>query len=295
MSGRAEGRLRGMAAVVLGLVVVAASGCDSNRPTIPRNPIARHNARVEGRQIVEAACAAHGGYAVWKRRMDARFLIGDDWRGLLGNALKPWPESGVHGEFKMLLSHGYGSATIAGKEAPLTLGLGPEGPWAMVGMRPSQERAELTAAATALPYYMLFFQMPFCFLEYGAVHHYVGVRPNPPGGPVHEVLITFPWYEGERAQDWYIARFDTASMHLRSVTYTATKWGPSLVEYTDTMSGLTEVDSVFVPTRHSVSMVRPFRPGVHRWTIQDLQFNNGYTDSVFFGPEGYVRVNPETS
>ena len=81
-------------------------------------------------------------------------------------------------------------------------------------------------------------------------------------------------------------------MRLRSITYTATRWGPSLVEYTDVMSGFTEVDSLVVPTRHAVNMVRPFRPGIHRWQIDDIRFNSGLTDSVFAGPEGWVRGVP---
>ena len=59
-------------------------GCDSSRPPVPRNPIARHYARLEGTRIVNAAVEAHGGYDIWQHKADVRFEITDRWRGLAG-------------------------------------------------------------------------------------------------------------------------------------------------------------------------------------------------------------------
>ena len=105
---------------------------------------------------------------------------------------------------------------------------------------------------------------------------------------MHEVLITYPWYEGDLSQDWYVARFDTSTMQLRSVTYTSSRMGPSLFEYTDTMSGFETVDTLLIPSRHVVRMSRPFRPGLHRWHLKDVKFNQELGDSLFQGPSGLI-------
>jgi hypothetical protein len=280
---------------LLGPVAILALGCESSRPPVPRNPIVRHHSRLEGRRILEAACEAHGGYLTWKRREDAFFLLADEWKGLLGSAVRPLPESNVRGEVFARLHSGYAMIDFQGQESSFTLGIGPNGPWAKIGEQRSEEEDHLKAAAAAIPYYMLFFGMPFTFLEYDAVHHYLGVKPDPPGGAVHEVLVTFPWFQGERAHDWYVARIDTTTLQLRSVTYTASRWGPSVLEYTDVLSGFAEVDSLLLPMRHGVTMVRPFRPGIHRWQVDGVRFNVGLTDSLFLGPEMLVRTASSTS
>jgi hypothetical protein len=262
------------------------AGCESSRPPVPRNPIARHYARLEGRKVMEASADAHGGYEVWKHKTDVSFRIADRWRGMAGRWLRPWPGDQAVGEFQSRLQLGYGKVEISSERGLLTYGLGPLGPWAMIDGQMSQEKDDLETAASVIPTYLLFFQMPFCFLDYDAVHHYLGVKPAPPGGPVYEILVTYPWYEGEVAQDWYVARIDTATMLLRSVTYTASRWGPSLIEYTDTVGGYVEIDSLQIPTRHVVRMSRPFRPGLHRWQVRDIRFNQELSDSVFFGPMG---------
>jgi hypothetical protein len=262
------------------------AGCDSSKPDVPRNPIARHYSRLEGTRLLERALDAHGGYDVWKHKSDVTFEIADRWRGIAGRWVRPWPEEQAIGTFQAILDPGYGLVRIQGETDSLTFGFGPIGAWAMVGSHMTQEKKDIETAAAVVPSYLFLFEMPFSFLEYGAVHHYLGVKPSPPGGPVHEVLVTYPWQSGELSLDWYVARFDTSSMLLRSVTYTANRWGPSIIEYTDTVGGYIEIDSLMIPTRHTVRMTRPFRPGLHRWQVRNIEFNRGLTDSLFLGPSG---------
>jgi hypothetical protein len=261
-------------------------GCESSRPPVPRNPIARHHARLEGTKMMEAACEAHGGYRIWKHKTDVTFRLADRWRGMAGRWIRPWPGEQAVGEFQARLYEGFGKVEISDERGKLSYGLGPLGPWAMVDGQMSQDKDDLETASAVIPTYLFFFEMPFSFLEYEAVHHYLGVKPAPPGGPVHEVLVTYPWYEGDVSEDWFVARFDTATMLLRSVTYTATRLGPSLIEYTDTVGGYVEIDSLHIPTRHVIRMSRPFRPGLHRWQVRDIRFNEVLSDSLFMGPMG---------
>jgi hypothetical protein len=154
----------------------------------------------------------------------------------------------------------------------------------MHGTRPSSEPGDLATARSTVPVYLFHFGLPFAFLSDDAVQHYMGVVPAPPSGPVYEVLVTYPWYTGDRSHDWYVARFDTSTMRLRSVTYTASLWGPGFIEYTDDLGNYAQVDSLWVPMRHQVRMSWPFRPDIHTWTVGDVHFNAGLGDSTFRGP-----------
>ncbi len=270
-----------------GLVVLAGlvgAGCDSARRPVPKSPQAREVVRMEGRALVERACAAHGGVERWKAINDVVFNFDDRWSGAAGRVVRPWPVGEAKGQFQMLLHAGYGRVQIATKTGTITYGVGAEGPWAMRGMRPSQGSEDLTTARTTIPAYLFTFQFPFTFLVDDAVIHYMGLKPAPPGGPVYEVLITYPWYTGDRARDWYVARFDTASLRLRSVTYTRSMWGPSAFEYTDDVGGYVQVDSLWIPTHHDVRMSWPFRPHLHEWTVSDLRANQGLEEVLFRGP-----------
>lgn len=273
--------LAGMALLLLagGL----AAGCQSAREPVPRSPQARHVVRQEGRALVERACGAHGGLERWKKVHDATFAFDDTWSGPVARVVRPWPVPEARGRFAMMPHAGLARLQIATPKGTVTYGLGPQGPWAMRGTRPSQEQDDVSTARTTLPAYMFALQFPFTFLVDDAVLHYMGVRPAPPAGPVHEVLVTYPWYTGERSRDWYVARFDTTTLRLRSVTYTRSQWGPDMVEYTDDVSGYELVDSLWIPTLHTVRMSWPFRPDLHRWTVRDLRFNQGLDSTAFLG------------
>ena len=270
-----------LALVVLGF---ASAGCESARRPVPRNPIAREAARTQGHAIIERACAAAGGLERWKAMRDVSFKIDDQWRGTAARMLRPWPVERANGPFEGLLGPPYGQVRINGKEGAVTYGVGVGGPWAMRGTRPTSEPGDLATARSTVPVYLFQFEFPFAFLADDAVQHYMGVQPAPPSGPVHEVLVTYPWYTGDRSHDWYVARFDTATMRLRSVTYTSSLWGPGLFEYTDDLGGYVQVDSLWVPSRHVVRMSWPFRPDLHTWTVSDVHFNAGIGDSTFRGP-----------
>jgi len=270
--------------VLLALLGLATAGCESARRPVPRNPVARDKARTDGRVVVERACNAAGGYERWKAMRDVTFRINDQWTGAISRMLRPWPVESAAGPFEGVLGPAYGSVQITTKEGPVTYGVGAGGPWAMHGTRPSSEPGDLATARSTVPVYLFHFELPFAFLADDAVQHFMGVQPAPPGGPVYEVLVTYPWYTGDRSHDWYVARFDTSTMRLRSVTYTSSLWGPAFIEYTDDLAGFAQVDSLWVPMRHSVRMSWPFRPDLHTWTVSDVHFNAGLGDSTFRGP-----------
>ncbi len=271
----------------LALVLVAAlvaGGCESARQPVSKSPRTRQAMRTQGLALVERACAAHGGLERWKSVNDVTFQFDDTWSGPAARVVRPWPVSEAKGMFVMLPHQGLGRLQIATKDGTITYGMGKDGPWALRGMRPSQTDEDLATARASIPAYVFAFEFPFSFLTDDAVIHYMGLKPAPPGGPVYEVLVTYPWYTGERARDWFVARFDTATLRLRSVTYTRSQWGPSAFEYTDDVSGYALVDSLWVPTRHSVRMTWPFRPHVHDWTVAGVRFNQGLDETAFQGP-----------
>ena len=271
-------------ATALLAAALASAGCESARSPVPKNPIARDRARLEGHELVARACEAAGGIERWRAIKDVSFRFDDHWRGLAARMVRPWPVENPSGPFEALLTPAYGRVRITDKEGPVTYGLGVGGPWAMRGTRPSSEPGDLATARSTIPVYLFDFQMPFAFLADDAVQHSMGIHPDPPGGPVYEVLVTYPWYTGDRSRDWYVARFDTSTMRLRSVTYTASLWGPQMIEYTDDLSGYQEIDSLWIPTRHDVRMSYPFRPEMHVWTVSSVQFNAGLEDTTFKGP-----------
>ncbi|HKA23496.1 MAG TPA: hypothetical protein VKF80_00810 [Candidatus Eisenbacteria bacterium] len=270
-----------LAIVALGL---ASAGCESARRPVPKNPIARDQARREGRALVERACDAAGGLERWRAIKDVSFRLDDHWRGVAARVVRPWPVENVSGPFEALLALPYGRVRITDKNGSVTYGLGASGPWAMRGKLPSSEPGDLATARSTVPVFLFDFEMPFAFLSDDAVQHSMGIRPAPPGGPVYEVLVTYPWYTGDRSHDWYVARFDTSTMRLRSVTFTASLWGPGMIEYTDDLSGYQEIDSLWIPTRHDVRMSYPFRPEMHDWSVSSVQFNAGLEDTTFRGP-----------
>jgi hypothetical protein len=282
-------------AVLFTLALVALAGCESSREAVPRNPVERHLVRQRGRAIVERAAAAHGGWETWRAKHDVSFRFVDQWSNAAGRMVRPWPVQVARGELQSLIGTGYGRVTIGGKDGEVTYALGPAGPWALRGTRPSQDATDFATARSTIPAYLFLFEMPFSFLAQDAVQHYMGVRPAPPGGPVHEVLVTYPWYVGDRSRDWYVARFDTATMRLRSVTYTASTWGPSMFEYTDDLGGYKQVDSLWIPTEHKVRMSWPFRPDLHAWSVSDIRFNQGLDTLRFEGPAPLGGAVADTS
>jgi len=284
-SPRSFSGARAFGAALLFFGVLSLVGCESARQPVPRSPIVRSQVRAKGRAIIERACEMHGGLARWTATNDASFRLVDQWIGPSARVVRPWPVATANGQFQILLHQGYGRVQIhAEKGTTITYGIGPGGPWALRGMRPSEDSGDLATARATIPVYQFFFQLPFSFLADDAVQHYMGVKPAPPGGAVYEVLVTYPWYTGDRSRDWYVARFDTSSMRLRSVTYTTSLWGPSVFEYTDDLDGYTQIDSLWVPTRHNVRMTWPFRPELHRWTVSDIRFNQGIDETAFRGP-----------
>jgi len=266
------------------VVLLVLGGCESARQPVPRNPVARDHVRNEGRALVQRACDAAGGLDRWHAVKDVSFVLDDQWHGVAGRLVRPWPVDHVTGPFEGLLGLSYGRVRVADKEGQVTYGVGAGGPWAMRGTRPSSEASDLATARATVPVFLFQFATPFAFLTDDAVQHSMGIHPDPPGGPVYEVLVTYPWYTGDRSRDWYVARFDTSTLRLRSVTYTTSLWGPSMIEYTDELSGYQEVDSIWVPTRHDVRMSYPFRPDMHHWTVTNLKFNAGLEDTTFRGP-----------
>jgi hypothetical protein len=271
-------------ALALLAAALASAGCESARRPVPRNPIARDHARLEGHLLVERACDAAGGIKRWRSVKDVSFRLDDHWRGVAARMVRPWPVENASGPFEALLTPSYGRVRIADKNGPVTYGVGAGGPWAMRGSSPSSEPGDIATARSTVPVFLFDFQMPFAFLADDAVQHSMGIHPDPPGGPVYEVLVTYPWYTGDRSRDWYVARFDTSTMRLRSVTYTASLWGPQMIEYTDDLSGYQQIDSLWIPTRHDVRMSYPFRPEMHEWTVTGVQFNTGFEDTTFRGP-----------
>jgi hypothetical protein len=270
--------------VLLLLLALGSAGCESARRPVPKNPIARAHARQEGRKLIERACEAAGGIERWRTVKDVSFRLDDHWRGLAARVLRPWPVENASGPFEALLAPSYGRVRIADKDGPITYGLGAGGPWAMRGTRPSSEAGDLATARSTVPVFLFDFEMPFAFLADDAVQHSMGIRPAPPGGPVYEVLVTYPWYTGDRSRDWYVARFDTSTMRLRSVTFTSSLWGPGMIEYTDELGGYEQIDSLWIATQHDVRMSYPFRPEMHQWSVTSVQFNGGLEDTTFRGP-----------
>src|SRR5262245_62434021 len=75
---------RGLRPALLFVLVasLASAGCESARRPVPKNPIARDQARREGRSIVERACVVAGGLEHWRSIKDVTFRLDDRWSGL---------------------------------------------------------------------------------------------------------------------------------------------------------------------------------------------------------------------
>ena len=70
-------RLASTAVMALAVLALASAGCESARQPVPKNPIARDHARLEGRAVVERACAAADGIERWRTVKDVSFKLED--------------------------------------------------------------------------------------------------------------------------------------------------------------------------------------------------------------------------
>ena len=72
---------RGASALTAALLVVvlAATGCSSARPELPRSPQARHTMRQQGAAMIDSLVAAHGGMEAWNAVREMTFRGTDEW------------------------------------------------------------------------------------------------------------------------------------------------------------------------------------------------------------------------
>ena len=163
------------------------------------------------------------------------------------------------------LHSGYAQLQITDKQGPVTYGYGKTGAWALRGTRPSQDGGDLATARTTPPAYVFAFTFVHLPALTHAVLHYMGIQPAPPGGPVHEALVTYLWYTRARLVRGALRHHLDG---LRSVTYTRSYWGPR-PSSTPTKSAATSRSirsGDFHPARGAHDLAF-FRPDLHKWTV----------------------------
>jgi len=232
-------------------VVLAATGCSSARPELPRSPQARHTMREQGAAMIDSLVTAHGGMEAWNAVREMTFRSTDEWVGPWDKVLNPWPVERAAGEARFRVHEGLGRAAIVTDEGTLTYGNGRAGSWALLRGAPSPNARDEQAASYLVAWHGFMVGLPFRFKENGAVAHYLGRAHRKymnSSQEFDEVLVTFPPEGDVWPDDWFVVRMDPNTHEMRTVTYVTSAKSKRLLETTCEFGDYVTIEGLKIPT-----------------------------------------------
>ncbi len=271
-------------AVLVLVLAAAVAGCSSARPELPRSPQERHVMREKGAAMIDSLVLAHGGMEAWNGVREMTFRGTDEWTGMWGKVLNPWPVERAAGENRFRVHDGLGRVAIVTDDGTLTYGMGLTGPWALLRGEPSPRAQDEVAARYIVAWHGFLAGVPYRFKESGAVAHYLGRAHRKYKNSLQEfdeVLVTYP-PEGEVwPDDWFIVRMDANTHEMRTLTYVTSNRSQRLIETTCEFSDYVVVEGLKIPTTRTCFVSSPVEAKLHTWTMADLRFNQISPDDTF--------------
>jgi|SRR5688500_2793953 len=286
-------------ALVLGgaVLALAAAGCSSARPELPRSPQQRHTMRQQGASMIDSLVAAHGGMAAWDAAREIAFRSTDEWRGPWARVLNPWPVERAAGEMRYRVHEGLGRAAIVIDEGTLTYGIGRTGPWALLRGTPSPRAQDQGNASYVVAWYGFMAGWPFRFKEAGAVAHYLGRahrKYENSSQEFDEVLVTYPPEGDVWPEDWFVVRMDPRTHEMRTVSFVTSNRSQRLLETTCEFSNWVTIEGLKIATTRRFFVSSPVEDPLHVWTLADLRVNQ-LSPEEYFERRGGSEVPPTTS
>ncbi len=275
-------RRAGLAAVAF--LVLAATGCSSARPQLPRSPQERHAMREKGAAMIDSLVAAHGGMAAWGAVREMTFRGSDEWQGPWARVLSPWPVERAAGENRFRVHEGLGRVAIVTDEGTLTYGTGRAGSWALLRGEPSPRARDEQSASYVVAWHGFLAGLPFRFKESGAVAHYLGRahrKYQNSSQEFDEVLVSYPPEGDTWPDDWFVVRMDPNTHEMRTLSYTTTHRSQGFLETTCEFGDYVTLEGLRIPTRRTCFVSAPVEAPLHTWTLADLRFNQVSPDSYF--------------
>jgi hypothetical protein len=260
--------------VVIYLVIPTA---DLRNDAIKRSGITEQ-AAAKGKQLLLTAAQAHGIEKA-KSYTTAEFTFADEWAGLMGKFMNPWPENNKSIRMQTLLGtftsrveflEGRGAGEIWGMQA-----------WASYKQENKNTEAIFEEDGTIrffLPTQQYFSELPFRVLQAEIIAH-MGDR-SLESKEYHLVLATWGSVEPNAEYDQYAIWINKETSLIEKMSYTVREMF-SFVETTIHFSDFRTIQGVIVPFKHTTTMDRPEdvdydvnNEYLHQITYTDFKFDS---------------------
>jgi len=243
----------------------------------------RHLCLQKGREVIARAIAAHGGFEVWKNKIDASFRLHDEWNSLGGAAfagwLDLWPERDVETRQYYLLRRNAGRIEMDTEAGHHVWGYSDFHPWALVNGR--IDAKNLSRAKFTVPMINYLFELPYKFLDPGAFPEFVNEIKH--GHRIYDrVRVTLGLNAGNYPPNEYVADFDQATGRLAHLEYTVREKMPSCVTFRADFENYRQIDGLWIPAQINFRLTEPLIDlPLHAWRISDVRFNTGASKKFF--------------
>ena len=254
--------------VVVSYLVIPTA--DLRNDAIKRSGITEQ-AAAKGKQLLLTAAQAHG-IETAKSYTTAEFTFADDWIGLMGKFMNPWPENNKLMRMQTLLGtftsrveflEGKGEDEIWGIQA-----------WATYKQENKNTEAVFEEDGTIqffLPTQHFFSELPFRVLQAEIVAH-MGDR-SLDGKEYYLVLATWGTPEPNGEYDQYVIWINKETSLIEKMSYTVREMF-SFMAATIHFSDFKNIQGVMIPFKQTTTTDRPYNEHLHQITYTDFKFDS---------------------
>jgi hypothetical protein len=265
-----------MLILLLAVIYFVIPTADLRNDAIKRSGITEQVA-AKGKQLLLTAAQAHGIEKA-KSYTTAEFTFADEWTGLMGKFMNPWPENNKSIRMQTLLGtftcrveflEGKGAGEIWGIQA-----------WAAYKQENKNTEAVFEEDGTIqffLPTQHFFSELPFRVLQTEIIA-YMDNR-SLEGKDYHLVFATWGTAEPNTDYDQYVIWINKETSLIEKMSYTAREMF-SFMEATIHFSDFKNIQGVMVPFKHTTTMDRPedvnydmTEEYLHQITFTDFRFD----------------------
>lgn len=262
--------------LLLAVIYLAIPTADLRNDVIKRSGITEQ-AAVKGKQLLLTAAQVHGIEKA-TRYTTAEFTFADEWTGLMGKFMNPWPENNKSMRMQTLLGtftsrveflEGKGAGEIWGIQA-----------WAAYKQENKNTEVVFEEDGTIqffLPTQHFFSELPFRVLQ-AEIISYMG-DGSLDGKEYYLVLATWGTPEPNSEYDQYVIWINKETSLIEKMSYTVRDMF-SFMEATIHFSDFKNTQGVMVPFKHTTTMDRPedvdydmTEEYLHQITFTDFRFD----------------------